>query len=428
MLRKKKVSPVSGELVILTLCLVLVMITLSQILVVHHKFSGKYTRVVRPNNPKARKELRQLERSIAALMRQNVPSIEQHKQILQSQVFASRIKDIIFRASMEANTSISASVSVPTKVMRAPASRDYSGLVGRGFEGDKNGGGHGSSTLQFKTGNLSDILCGAIPEGLEGPLNVNASHSHDDIRLVDVIEENVDIQYGGKWKPKSCFARYRVAIIIPYRDRLHHLVVLLAHLLPILRRQQLDFRVFVVEQFGNDTFNKGRIMNAAFKEALKIFDFQCVVFHDVDLIPEDDRNMYSCPWQPRHMSVAIDEMDYRLKYDILVGGVLNLRVEHYQELNGYSNMYWGWGAEDDDMAYRILHVGFKITRPPSTIARYKMIKHQKRRPTSWHTRSKLLHTAVKRYKMDGLNSVSYKLMFIHDERLFTHIMVDVGKP
>lgn len=159
-------SPVSGELVILTLCLVLVMITLSQILVVHHKFSGKYTRVVRPNNPKARKELRQLERSIAALMRQNVPSIEQHKQILQSQVFASRIKDIIFRASMEANTSISASVSVPTKVMRAPASRDYTGLVGQSFEGDKNGGGHGSSTLQFKTGNLSDILCGAIPEGL----------------------------------------------------------------------------------------------------------------------------------------------------------------------------------------------------------------------------------------------------------------------
>ncbi|XP_067674893.1 beta-1,4-N-acetylgalactosaminyltransferase bre-4-like isoform X2 [Haliotis asinina] len=263
---------------------------------------------------------------------------------------------------------------------------------------------------------------------IKGPLNVNASHSHDGIKLVDVIEENVDIQYGGKWKPSSCYARYRVAIIIPYRDRLHHLVVLLAHLLPILRRQQLDFRVFVVEQFGNATFNKGRIMNAAFKEALKIFDFQCVVFHDVDLIPEDDRNMYSCPWQPRHMSVAIDEMNYRLKYDILVGGVLNLRVEHYQELNGYSNMYWGWGAEDDDMAYRILHVGFKITRPPSTIARYKMIKHQKRRPTSWHTRSKLLHTAVKRYKMDGLNSVSYTLMFVHDERLFTHIMVDVGKP
>ena len=66
-----------------------------------------------------------------------------------------------------------------------------------------------------------------------------------------------------------------------------------------------------VFQSGNGTFNKGRIMNAAFKEALKLYDFQCIVFHDVDLVPEDDRNMYTCPWQPRHMSVAIDEHDYR---------------------------------------------------------------------------------------------------------------------
>ena len=66
-----------------------------------------------------------------------------------------------------------------------------------------------------------------------------------------------------------------------------------------------------VLQHGSLTFNKGRIMNAAFKEALKMYDFQCVVFHDVDLIPEDDRNMYSCPVMPRHMSVAIDEMNYR---------------------------------------------------------------------------------------------------------------------
>ncbi|ESO94827.1 hypothetical protein LOTGIDRAFT_161079 [Lottia gigantea] len=106
---------------------------------------------------------------------------------------------------------------------------------------------------------------------------------------------------------------------------------------------------------GNKIFNKGRIMNAAFKEALKIFDFQCAVFHDVDLIPEDDRNMYTCPQQPRHLSVAIDEMNYKLGYDLLVGGVLNMRVEHYKTVNGYSNMYVGWGAEDDDMAYRIVN-------------------------------------------------------------------------
>jgi len=41
-----------------------------------------------------------------------------------------------------------------------------------------------------------------------------------------------------------------------------------------------------------------------------------------------------------------------LAYEELVGGVLNMRTEHFQRVNGYSNLYWGWGAEDDDMAYR----------------------------------------------------------------------------
>ncbi len=30
-------------------------------------------------------------------------------------------------------------------------------------------------------------------------------------------------------------------------------------------------------------------MNIGFIEALKIYDFDCFVFHDVDLVPEDDR-------------------------------------------------------------------------------------------------------------------------------------------
>lgn len=52
-------------------------------------------------------------------------------------------------------------------------------------------------------------------------------------------------------------------------------------------------------------------MNIGAAEALRQDGFQCFVFHDVDLLPEDDRNTYSCPEQPRHMSVAIDVFKYR---------------------------------------------------------------------------------------------------------------------
>jgi len=180
------------------------------------------------------------------------------------------------------------------------------------------------------------------------------------------------------------------------------------------------------------TFNKARIMNIAFITAWKEDpSYGCFIFHDVDLIPEDDRNLYSCPQQPRHMSVAIDEMNYRIPYDELVGGVFAIRTEHFFQVNGYSNLYWGWGAEDDDMAYRLQHVGLKISRPPSQVGRYRMIRHTKRPAVDGRIRYRLLWTGIRRYKIDGINSLSslnYNVMWVKDKPLYTHIMIDIGPP
>lgn len=116
---------------------------------------------------------------------------------------------------------------------------------------------------------------------------------------------------GGHWQPESCRVLKKVAIIIPFRCRGEHLLLFLQHMHPFLRRQQLDYTIFIIEQDGDGAFNRAMLMNIGFKEALNVRDFDCFIFHDIDLLPEDDRNLYTCPVQPRHMSVAVDIFKYK---------------------------------------------------------------------------------------------------------------------
>lgn len=55
---------------------------------------------------------------------------------------------------------------------------------------------------------------------------------------------------GGHQAPLDCRARYKIAIIVPYRDRLSNLCTFLLNMHPFLTKQQLDYTIFIVEQFG----------------------------------------------------------------------------------------------------------------------------------------------------------------------------------
>jgi len=57
-------------------------------------------------------------------------------------------------------------------------------------------------------------------------------------------------------------------------------------------------------------FNKASLMNVAFVEARAFADFDCFIFHDVDMLPQDDRNFYVCSPQPRHVGSHVDKWNY----------------------------------------------------------------------------------------------------------------------
>ena len=54
---------------------------------------------------------------------------------------------------------------------------------------------------------------------------------------------------------------------------------------------------------ADDQFNRAALFNVGYLEAMKLYAYDCFIFHDVDLLPEDLRNVYKCGEQPRHMYV-----------------------------------------------------------------------------------------------------------------------------
>ncbi|KAG7197827.1 hypothetical protein KM043_001641 [Ampulex compressa] len=273
------------------------------------------------------------------------------------------------------------------------------------------------------TGNNATLQrCPLIPLNLVGAMTVTKSPPE----LSRMEQELAEVDPGGKAAPKSCIAGHRVAIIIPFRDRPQHLQALLYNLHPMLLRQQIDYQIFVVEQEGTGPFNRAMLMNVGYVEALKERTFDCFIFHDVDLLPEDDRNLYTCPEQPRHMSVAVDSFKYKLPYPDLFGGVSAMSREQFRLVNGFSNVFWGWGGEDDDMANRIKAHGLHISRYPANVARYKMLMHKKEKANP--KRYEFLKTGKKRFATDGLSNLRYELIDKQKPKLYTWLLVRLTPP
>ncbi|XP_004211750.3 beta-1,4-N-acetylgalactosaminyltransferase bre-4 isoform X1 [Hydra vulgaris] len=236
------------------------------------------------------------------------------------------------------------------------------------------------------------------------------------------------VQPGGWWTPTDCLSRNQVAIIIPFRQREEHLTILLRQLIPILKRQNLHYRVFVIEQNDDNNFNRGKLMNVGYQEALSYFPYNCFVFHDVDLIPENDRIDYGCKSSPAHLSVAVDKFRYQLPYDNIFGGVGMLNKDHFKQINGFSNIFWFWGGEDDNLSFRLKKNGLEIHRQSLETARYTMIKHVESTEIKEAHELKVFMQDIEKYaEKDGLNSLYYDVKSTEINDLFTLIKVDLRK-
>jgi hypothetical protein len=92
---------------------------------------------------------------------------------------------------------------------------------------------------------------------------------------------------------------------------------------------------------------------------------------------------------------------YTTIYSFLVGGVLKIQPKTFILLNGYSNQYFNWGGEDDDMGLRFLSKDICVQRPINGY--YYALSHSSQKRNQ--NRFKLLFDATLRQNIDGLSNI-----------------------
>ena len=146
---------------------------------------------------------------------------------------------------------------------------------------------------------------------------------------------------------------HKLGVIIPYRNRYRQVVKFKETFHKHMKKYHLgiDYTVIVVEQDDSAAFNRGKLLNIGF---LKAKELKCdyVVFHDVDMLPMNVDYSYSN--KPIHLATHFRSKGETLglHFDKYFGGVTLFPTTEFETINGYSNKYWGWGFEDDDLLYR----------------------------------------------------------------------------
>ena len=131
---------------------------------------------------------------------------------------------------------------------------------------------------------------------------------------------------------------------------------------PYLTSQGLRFSLVVANQVDEHPFNRAMLVNVAYQMLLSgrmglpfSADGDYLSVHDVDRFPVLDNA--GCA---RHVATY-----YRfpargprvLHAESYTGGVVLARGSHFASVNGFSNSFWGWGHEDNDMYLRLRWCG-----------------------------------------------------------------------
>lgn len=199
------------------------------------------------------------------------------------------------------------------------------------------------------------------------------------------------------------------AIIVPYRNRS-------AHLERFSHRMKhfSNTTVFVIEQGNTGPFNRGWLLNIGIDIALKNGSYDCIVTHDVDMMPSPNVDYTHCT--RFHRVCRYECTNLGTVYPTYAGGVIKGSRYAWKRVNGYTNLAFGWGGEDDILYERIRQSRLlPIQNADSAVCTCNNDKDHTKRITIPHHYQRTV-SILKRmqrnsleWMVDGLSSLDYKI-------------------
>lgn len=198
---------------------------------------------------------------------------------------------------------------------------------------------------------------------------------------------------------------------MPYRDRANHL----ARFIPHMNQRLRTSRIYIIEQADEKPFNRAKLLNIGFLEFSK--DFDGFAAHDVDMLPS--KADYSFPTCPTHIATKVEQFRYKMPYPQYFGGVTLFPNEDFRKANGYSNNFWGWGAEDDELYKHMVSLGITIERRQC----FFQSLHHTRKLVQEDYKRNIEYLKMQRSSEDGLTHCKYEIVKLEEKHNYTKLKV-----
>jgi hypothetical protein len=125
-------------------------------------------------------------------------------------------------------------------------------------------------------------------------------------------------------------------IVVPYRNREEHLKDFLENTPKYFDNQNLSYDILICELDQNGDWNAGLCVNSLIKFIEKVnIKYKYLYIHHVDVWPISGDWIF-----PKDNEVYFNMGDY---------GSCLLTMKAFLDVQGYSNSFWGWGGEDNEL-------------------------------------------------------------------------------